>query len=155
MERNQFEVYYQKYFDDVYRYVLTILKNDEDTKDVLQDTFLKLYQSNQEFESDQHVKSWLLLVSNNATKNIFKNWYKNKRVNVTDLNSFQTVATNDYQYLQDVFDLPLKYRQVIYLYYYEGYKLSEIAQLLNRNESTIKTQLSRGRDLLKGVLTNE
>ncbi|HHX52176.1 MAG TPA: sigma-70 family RNA polymerase sigma factor, partial [Erysipelothrix sp.] len=74
---------------------------------------------------------------------------------VTDFSSFQSDLNDDHKVLQEVFDLPLKYRQVIYLHYYEGYSIKEISNLLNKNESTIKTQLSRARERLKGVLNDE
>lgn len=155
MENQRFEHYYQCYFDDLFRYVLTIVKNEEDTKDILQNTFLKLYEHNQSFESDQHVKSWLLKVANNSSKNLFKHWYKNKRIEVDDFNSFKSAPISERKHLQQVFDLPLKYRQVIYLFYYEDLTIQSISELLNRPESTIKTHLSRGRELLKGVLKDE
>jgi|LFRM01.1.fsa_nt_gb RNA polymerase sigma-70 factor (ECF subfamily) len=155
MNQRDFEKYYNMFFDDLFRYVLTIVKNEEDTKDILQETFIKLFKSNDVFASDQHVKSWLLKVSRNASTNIFRHWYTNKRIEVTDFSSFQSDLNDDHKVLQEVFDLPLKYRQVIYLHYYEGYSIKEISNLLNKNESTIKTQLSRARERLKGVLNDE
>ncbi|HHX52508.1 MAG TPA: RNA polymerase sigma factor [Erysipelothrix sp.] len=155
MNQRDFEKYYNMFFDDLFRYVLTIVKNEEDTKDILQETFIKLFKSNDVFASDQHVKSWLLKVSRNASTNIFRHWYTNKRIEVTDFSSFQSDLNDDHKVLQEVFDLPLKYRQVIYLHYYEGYSIKEVSNLLNKNESTIKTQLSRARERLKGVLNNE
>jgi RNA polymerase sigma-70 factor (ECF subfamily) len=155
MNQRDFEKYYNMFFDDLFRYVLTIVKNEEDTKDILQETFIKLFKSNDVFASDQHVKSWLLKVSRNASTNIFRHWYTNKRIEVTDFSSFQSDLNDDHKVLQEVFDLPLKYRQVIYLHYYEGYSIKEVSNLLNKNESTIKTQLSRARERLKGVLNDE
>ena len=155
MNQRDFEKYYNMFFDDLFRYVLTIVKNEEDTKDILQETFIKLFKSNDVFASDQHVKSWLLKVSRNASTNIFRHWYTNKRIEVTDFSSFQSDLNDDHKVLQEVFDLPLKYRQVIYLHYYEGYSIKEVSGLLNKNESTIKTQLSRARERLKGVLNDE
>ena len=154
MNQRDFEKYYNMFFDDLFRYVLTIVKNEEDTKDILQETFIKLFKSNDVFASDQHVKSWLLKVSRNASTNIFRHWYTNKRIEVTDFSSFQSDLNDDHKVLQEVFDLPLKYRQVIYLHYYEGYSIKEVSGLLNKNESTIKTQLSRARERLKGVLND-
>lgn len=156
MKREEFEHYYQFYFNDIFRYVLTITKNEDETLDIVQNVFMKLFQQEQNFLNSQHVKSWCLKVAHNESINLFKQWYRNKRVEVEDFNSFVGAQTshND-SLLQQVFNLPLKYRQVIYLFYYEGYSIKEISNLINVSENTIKTRLSRGRDALKGVLKDE
>lgn len=155
MVDQQFEYYYNLYFDDLFRYVMTIVKNEDDTLDIVQETFIKLYQSNQPFDSEAHIKSWLLKVARNRSYNLFKYWYRNKRIVVEDINSFQSETITEQQVMQEVLDLPLKYRESIYLFYYEGYKIDEIASLLNISSNTIKTRLSRARALLKGVVSNE
>ena len=93
------------------------------------------------FASEEHLKAWLLRVTINCSKKFFmSSWYR---------------KTEELVVYYAVLKLPLKYRTVIHLFYYEQYSVAQIAQYLKRNESTVKSQLKRGREMLKGVLRDD
>ena len=136
-----------RYADMVYRIAVTQMKNTHDAQDIFQEVFLRLVKNLDTIESEEHLKAWLIRVALNQCKSkVMLNW--NKKVvpldEVTELSS--TEEKEDYSEVYEaVRNLPQKYREVIYLYYYDGYKINEIADILQRSEATIKTQLSRGR----------
>lgn len=145
------------YADMVYRLAVLNMKNVPDAEDVFQEVFLKLLRYKKTIISEEHLKAWLIRVTLNQCKSkVMLNW--NKKVvpldEVTELSS--TEEKEDYSEVYEaVRNLPQKYREVIYLYYYDGYKINEIADILQRSEATIKTQLSRGRMLLNKTLKGE
>ena len=139
-----------RYIDMVYRLALSQTKSKEYADDVVQDVFLKYIQSGKVFESEEHRKAWLIRVTINCSKKIFANsWFK-KTVPLSEDISFETKEQSDAYYA--VMDLPRKYRTVIYLYYYENLSVKEISEDLSVSEGTVKSQLHRGREILKTKL---
>ncbi len=139
-----------KYADMVYKIAITRCGTIENAEDIFQEVFLKFSEKMPKFESDEHKKAWLIRVTINLTKNI-KNNNWNKRVVFLDENiPFEEKEEADV--FSAVCELPLNYKTVIYLSYYEGYKVKEIASLMNTNENTVKTWLSRAREILKEKL---
>ena len=122
-----------------------------DAEDILQETLLKYIQSAPAFESSEHQKAWILLVAANLSKN--KIDYN--RIRETD-ELEETLVAGDREDLSFVWEavklLPVQYREVIHLFYYEGYSTKEIGRILKRNESSIRSDLKRGRSKLKEVL---
>ena len=147
-----------KYSDTVTRICVLRCGNAEDVKDCYQNVFLKLYLSKVTFESREHVKAWLIQVAIHECSDLHRQYWKKNVVLSSDntlLEIFGIVKgteDNSDSVLEIVMSLPMKYRQVIYLYYYEEYKTNEIAQILKINESTLKSQLARGRKILKSKL---
>lgn len=140
----------KKYIDMVYRLAISQTGSREHAEDVVQDVFLKYFQSNKVFESEEHIKAWLIRVTINCSKKIFAgSWFK-KTVPLTEDLSFETQEQSDVYYA--VNELPKKYRTVIYLYYYEKLSVKEIAEDMSLSEGTVKSQLYRGRELLKEKL---
>lgn len=140
---------YNRQYNTVYRICISFMKNSEDAEDMVQETFLKLISSRKQFESEKHEKAWLIVTASNTCKDELRRW-KRRLEKVTFLFQQETVRQKeDDQVLEWVMALPVKYKQVIYLYYYEGYSTFEIAGILNCSESTVRNQLSRGRRLLK------
>lgn len=145
------------YADMVYRLAVLNMKNVPDAEDVFQEVFLKLLRYKKTIISEEHLKAWLIRVTLNQCKSkAMLNW--NKR-NVP-LDEIGEVGVSDEkedysEVYEAVRNLPQKYREVIYLYYYDGYKINEISDLLQRSEATVKTQLSRGRALLNKTLKGE
>jgi RNA polymerase sigma-70 factor (ECF subfamily) len=145
------------YADTVRRICFIHLKNHADTEDVFQEVFLKYVLRNREFESEAHERAWLIRVAVNACKDVIKSFFRSK--NVT---SFEELIAEPF-YLQEsesevlgaVLSLPEKYRDVIYLHYYEGYSAVEIAKMLGKNENTVYTWLDRARKRLKETLRGE
>ncbi len=143
----------------VFRVAYAVLNDRHDAEDVAQDTFLAYYLTNEEFESEEHIRRWLLTVAVNKAKNLVKSAWKRKNRPMEELN--ETVAAvgfsteEDRNLLEAVAELPLKCRTVIHLFYYEDYKVKEIAEMLNVSENTVKSQLHRGRKILKAILREE
>lgn len=139
-----------KFFDTVYRLALSRTKDKEHAEDVTQDVFLRFLKTDTEFESEEHVKAWLIRVTINCSNSLFtSSWYKNTAPLTEDI-KFETEEKGEVYYA--VMDLPVKYRTVIHLFYYEDMSVSDIAEATKSKESTVKSQLHRGREMLKNAL---
>ena len=139
------------YGDTILRYAYSYLHNQSDTEEVLQDTLIQFLKTRPVFESDEHEKAWLLRVAGNLCKNRLK--YNSLRQ--TDELREELIAEQreDLSFIWDAVQaLPVQYREVIYLFYREGYSTREISQILGRKEATIRSDLSRGRGKLKELL---
>ena len=145
-----------KYADTVRRICLLHLKNYADTEDIFQTVFLKYFLHNGTFESDEHEKAWIIRVTINACKDFLKSFY---RKNVVPIEAVQdaavTVDSEQSAVLEAVLALPKKYKDAVYLFYYEGYSALEISKILNKKENTVYTLLARGRTLLRKNLGGE
>lgn len=141
-----------KYSDMVYRLALTRCTNYDMAEDVFQDVFLKISEKQPKFKDQEHEKAWIIRVTINMTKNMNKSAWNRKIVELDE----NIASDNNYADENNVFDevmrLPQDYRTVIYLFYYEGYKVNEISKMLETSEGTIKTWLSRAREQLKQKL---
>ena len=143
-----------KYADMVLRLALLHLKNRADAEDVFQDVFAKLFDKEQAFNDEEHLKAWLIRCTTNRCKNLFGSyWFRNK----TSLDSLELPVEDkaEGEVISCLTQLPVPYRTVIYLYYYEGYSSSEIAEILGTNDVTVRTRLKRGRAMLKQKLQKE
>ncbi len=139
-----------KYIDTVYRLALSRTKSHEHAEDISQDVFVKLLQNKKKFESEEHLKAWLLRVTINLTKDLFtSHWYRT----TAELDENITYETTESNGVYDaVMALPQKYRTVIHLHYFEGYRVEEIAHITNSAAGTVKSQLHRGREMLKTIM---
>lgn len=151
MDSEELSRYIGQYHSTVYRAAFSYAGDRADAEDIVQDTFVKLYTFSGSFESEEHVKAWLIRVAVNLAKNLLRS---RRRKNETELNE-NTPCDSGGDLYQTVMELPSSYREVIYLYYYEGYSVKEIAGILREPVSTITTRLSRGRKQLKKLLTEE
>lgn len=153
MERNKeinIENVIEKYADMIYRIALTRCGTIENAEDVFQDVFLIYSKKMPKFKNEEHEKAWFIRVTINLSKNM-KNINWNKKVISLDENIvFETKEEQDV--FSIVCELPENYKTVIYLYYYEEYKVKEIATIMQINENTIKTWLSRAREILKNKI---
>lgn len=139
-----------EYADMVYRIALTRCRCIENAEDVFQEVFMRLSIKSPKFESKEHEKAWLIRVTINLTKNVRESAWNRKVVRLDESMVFNTKEENDVY--STVCELPQNYRTVIYLFYYEGYKVKEISNILNKNEGTIKTWLFRAREILREKL---
>lgn len=145
----EFAEIYNRHVDTVYRVCFSFMKNAADTEDMVQETFLKLMSCRKVFETKEHEKAWLIVTASNTCKDELRR-FKRKMDYISGSLRQQEVYTDDRDgILQAVLALPMKYKEVVYLYYYEGYQTSEIAKLLHCPASTVRNQLSRARELLK------
>ena len=157
---NEFVAIFNAFKNDIYRLIYSYTKNKYDTDDIMQNVFIKLYNNFYQFKDEDHIKNWLITVAINESKNYFLSAWKKKIFPMTETieNSLTTSIEND-DLLEAVLSLPKKYKLVVHLYYYEGYKVNEIADFLKEKETTIQTRLSRARtklkEMLKGGMENE
>ena len=140
----------EEYADMVYRIALTRCRCIENAEDVFQEVFMRFSIKSPKFESKEHEKAWLIRVTINLTKNVRESAWNRKVVRLDESMVFNTKEENDVY--STVCELPQNYRTVIYLFYYEGYKVKEISNILNKNEGTIKTWLFRAREILREKL---
>ena len=141
----------QKYSNMVRRICFMYLHNREDVEDVFQEVFLKLLQTNKAFENEEHRKAWLCRITINKCKDLCKTFWRKNVYTIEDLEiPFEDGAESEVMHA--VLSLPQKFKDVIYLFYYEDYTAKEIAALLNQKENTIYSNLHRARQLLKRKL---
>ena len=154
---NQIEFVLQKYSKMVYQLAYVRTKNRADAEDLLQEVFLRFLKSNIPFNDDEHCKAWLIRTTINCSKNLLTSAWFRKTVFLEDgLENYANVAgKGKSNVFYAVLELPVKYRVVVHLYYYEDFSVAEISTILNRKESTVKTQLYRARELLKKKLQGD
>lgn len=141
------------YADMVMRLCTVYLKNQADTEDIFQNVFLKYTLHPMEFESDEHEKAWLIRVTINACKDLLKSFFRSHTVSMDEIADRCTeFSTEHSEVMEAVLALPKKYREVVYLHYYEGYTAPEISKLLGKNTNTVYTLLHKARGLLKESL---
>lgn len=137
----------EKYSDIVYRIALTRTETIENAEDIFQEVFVKFSEKMPRFENDEHEKAWFIRVTINLSKNMKHSAWNRKIVTLDENLNFEKQEESDI--FSVVCDLPENYQTVIYLFYYEGYKVKEIAKILKKREGTIKTWLSRSREMLR------
>lgn len=143
--------YFDAFGNSILRLAYSYLHNMDDSEEVLQDTLIKYIRSAPRFSNDGHAKVWLMRVAANLSKNRIR--YNSTR-RADELN--EELAAEESEDLSFVWEavkrLKPKYREVIHLYYQEGYSASEIAEILGRNENSVRSDMKRGRDQLKEIL---
>lgn len=139
------------YGNSILRLAYMYLHNMSDAEEILQDTVIRFLQAAPPFENETHKKAWLLRVAGNLSKNRID---YNRARNTEELNEeLVSEERDDLSFVWEaVKSLPVKYREVIHLFYQEGYQTSEIASLLHENEATVRSHLNRGRAKLREVL---
>ncbi|MCD7821511.1 MAG: RNA polymerase sigma factor [Clostridiales bacterium] len=142
--------------DTVYRAALVCCKNPADAEDVVQATFEKLLRSNTVFVNDDHLRRWLVRVAVNEGRNLWKSFWRRNGSSLEELGMEPSAPEVRHPaLLEEVLALPVQYRTVLHLYYYEGYSTREIAHLLHLSEANVRTRLKRGRDRLRRQLEKE
>ncbi|WP_274307573.1 sigma-70 family RNA polymerase sigma factor [Solibacillus daqui] len=127
------------YGQDILQLVMQYVHNRNVAEDLTQEIFMKCYKALPTFHFNSSLKTWLWRIAINHAKDYLKSWY------------VRNVETNN----EDLFALPVKYREVIYLCYYEEQPMKEIADVLQLNESTVKTRLRKAKQLLKKRLERQ
>ena len=142
---------YEEYSQTLYRIAFTYMKNRYDAEDALQETFLRLIRGRVAFVDAQHEKAWLI----RTVSNVCRDMLKAKSRHHLDLDAQTQLAAPEPEanaLLAAILALPGKYKTAVYLYYYEGYAVSEIADMLRQPPNTVKTWLFRARKTLKESL---
>lgn len=142
-----------RYSDTVRRLCMVHLKNIADTEDIFQTVFLKYALSSAEFESREHEKAWFIRVTINACRDLLRSFFRRRTVSLDELTEQAAPLEEDNrEVLEAVLSLPLKYKEAVYLHYYEDYTAPEIAKILGKNLNTVYTLLNRARGMLKEKL---
>lgn len=151
--RSDTQVLFETYRQNVYAAAFSVCKNAADAEDILQETFLQYHQTNKQFESEQHIRAWLLRVALNRAKDVYRQKKRRRETALEDYMETLTFPSPESGALfAAVMALPEHYRSVIHLFYYEDYTVDEIAKLLHLTQSNVKVRLSRARKLLKESL---
>lgn len=149
MDAGKIRDIYDRYFDTIYRICFLYMKNEADTWDAVQETFLRFMQSGFIEYSEEKTKAWLIVTASNYCKKQLGHWWKKKREVFEEAALEERAENNLHPVVEAVQSLPKKYRILIYLYYYEGYKTGEIGSMLGISASTVQTRLAKARKLLK------
>ena len=153
MEQLNNEAMVKKYADMVYRLALVRTGNSWDADEVFQEVFLRYFRKKPVFADENHRKAWLLKVTVNCSKKLQLSLWQKRFVRLDE--SIPFTEKEDINLFTYICRLPQKYRDVIHLFYYEDMSCDEIAQLLGRKPSTVRTQLTRARAMLKEILQEE
>ena len=147
---------FRRYADRVFASAFSVTRDPVDADDATKATFLRSHTRNDDFESEAQLKALLLRVAINRAQDLSGSfWRRNTTALEEYMETLEFEAPEDSTLFRAVMALPEKYRVVIHLHYYEGYGVEEIAALLGRRTGTVKSQLSRGRTLLKNALQEE
>lgn len=150
MERELFTLAVQQYQNMVFRIALHYFADPYDADDAVQEVFLRLFQRKTGFDSEEHMKHWLMRVTVNHCKDILKSPWRKRRVEMDSAEDLPVFDKPEQMALfQEVMSLSEKYRTVLYLFYYEELTVKEIASVLKLRQSAVTTRLSRARALLK------
>ena len=145
----------ERYADMVRRICMVHLKNESDTEDIFQTVFLKYVLHSAPFESEEHEKAWFIRVTINACRDLLKSSFRSRVVPLEEWTGSAAPAEQGpegREVLAAVLALPAKYRDVVYLHYYEGYTAVEISGLLGKSVNTVYTRLTRARQRLQETL---
>lgn len=143
----------KQYSDLVYRLAFARMGTRHDADEIFQEVFLRFIRKKPVFHEEEHRKAWFIRVTINCSKSFWRSsWFKNVQPIDDDI-AFETKEAMDLYY--ELQKLPPKYRGVIYLFYYEDMSIEEIGKVLNRKNSTVRTQLTRARAALKAVIKED
>ncbi len=156
MEKN-FERIVYTYSDSLYKIAIHWMKNSEDARDIVQQTFVKLIEKQMTFENAEHEKAWLIRVCINLCKDSLKSSWHKKVTPVDEIYTYPSTYKNpsDYNILSLVKTLPPNQKTAIYLFYYEDMPVEKIARAMGAKQNTVLSWLSRGRKRLEKLLKEE
>ena len=143
----------EKHHSTVFRVAYSYVKSREDAEDIVQEAFFRLYTAEKEFLSDENIKAWLIRVSINLAKDMLKSSRVRNRTELTEdipcgMSSEDTLS-------EKIRRLKGEYCTVLLLFYYEGYTVREIAEIMKTSQTLVTTRLSRARKQLKKILLEE
>ena len=155
MTEQEFNRAAERHLDMVYRIALNWFRHPPDAEDAAQEAMLRLWRTDTVFESEEHLRRWLVKVTVNECKRITLRPWRSRTAALEDCDGPVFEDREKRELYEAVMELPGKYRVPLYLYYYEGYAVNEVGELLDMKPSTVQTRLARGREKLKTMLTEE
>lgn len=153
MNTNNMEDIVEKYSDMILRIAYQNLKNKTGAEDILQEVFVKLISVKNRPLEEEHLKAWLIRVTVNLCKNYWKAAWIRKTVPLEE--NWLQISENNITLWEELWSLPAKYRNTLYLYYYEGYTVPEISVILQIPLNTAYTHLQRAKEKLKVIILEE
>lgn len=153
MNTNNMEDIVEKYSDMILRIAYQNLKNKSGAEDILQEVFVKLISVKNRPLEEEHLKAWLIRVTVNLCKNYWKAAWIRKTVPLEE--NWLQISENNITLWEELWSLPAKYRNTLYLYYYEGYTVPEISVILQIPLNTAYTHLQRAKEKLKVIILEE
>ena len=139
--------------DMIFRIAYQYLFNKYDAEDIVQEVFVKLLTKRVIFKDEEHIKSWLIRVTINQCLDYKKSLTKKSTVPIENMEI--PFEQKEGKILEELQLLKEDERNVLYLYYYEGYKIKEIAKILKQKQNTINSKLTRARKKLKEIMEVE
>lgn len=148
------------YGQDILRLVYSYVNDKAMAEDLTQEIFVKCYKSLHTYKGNANIKTWLWRIAINHCKDYLKSWHNkyvivsenestNNNTNKEMIEQLVIQREDDHQLVIAIMNLPIKYREVLYLFYYENLSLKELSVLIGKNENTVKTRLRRAKELLK------
>ena len=154
--QGDFEAFYLRHFRAIYRVCYAFMKNTQDAEDCTEDAFVKAMTGGIAFENERHERAWLTTTAMNICKDKLKHWWRQKVAPLEEETEPFAAESDEKREVADaVMALPVKYKEVVWLHYYEGYQTDEIARMLNRPPSMVRNQLRDARAKLKLALGGE
>ena len=154
--QEDFEAFYLRHFKAIYRVCYAFMKNAQDAEDCTEDAFVRAMACDVAFENERHERSWLTTTAMNICKDKLKHWWRKKVLPIDDkTEQIVSIPNEENDVIDAVMALPVKYKEVVWLHYYEGYQTDEIAAMLGRPPSTVRSQLRDARTKLKITLGGE
>ncbi len=151
--RQPVEALIETYKNNIYAIAFNVCKNVHDAEDVVQDTFIQYMSIKKDFETEQHIRAWLIRVAINKAKNKNVTFFRRNMLPLEDYMETLTFESSESsEIFETVMKLPEKYRVIIHLFYYEDYSINEIADITKISVSNVKVRLSRGRMMLRETL---
>ncbi|MCD8509720.1 MAG: sigma-70 family RNA polymerase sigma factor [Bacillus sp. (in: Bacteria)] len=156
----------EDYGDDILHFVYTYVRNQATAEDLTQEIFLKCYEKLPLFKGESSMKTWLYRIASNHCKDYLRSWHYRKISLNNKVADFlptkekevedEVITKSDEKRLADaVISLPLKYREVVFLHFYEELTYTEMSNITGINPNTLKTRLKRAKELLKDLLKEE
>ncbi|WP_291637983.1 sigma-70 family RNA polymerase sigma factor [Clostridium sp.] len=151
---DNFSEKYNLYGNILFRVCMVYLGNKEDVEEALQEAFIKLIYNCPKFNNNEHEKAWFIKITINICKDMLRSPWRKRVVKMENIETYYD-NTSDIHIMEEILKLPIKYKGIIHLYYFEDYSVKEISEILKITESAVKMRLKRGRDILKIELEGE
>ena len=155
ISEKQFDYVYNEYAKELLNIAYGYTKNKDDSIDIMQNAYVALLNANKQFESNVHIKHFLIRVTINESKNFLKSHNKQKVIKNNDIvMNYPETLKDDIAYdMSKIINiLPEKYRTIIILHYYDDMKIKDISNVLKISESAVKKRLERARNLIKEII---
>ena len=155
ISERQFDYVYNEYAKELYNIAYGYTRNRDDSIDIMQNAYVVLLESNKKFESNEHIKYFLIRVTVNESLDLLKSASKKRVIKNNDVVvNFPETKKEELPYdLSEIVNtLPEKYKTILILHYYDDMKIKDISNVLKISESAVKKRLERARNLIKEII---